>query len=302
MAKIQSVYTEKWEKRRKNGRESKSGPWRDAWKRLSRNKSAMVSLVIIILMLILVAFPNYIAPEYYDNQDYSRAFTAPCREYPLGTDQFGRDMLSRLIWGTRMSITVGVVSVLASLIIGGIIGAIAGFYGGKIDNILMRFMDIILAIPSMLLAIAIAAALGGSLMNLMLAISISSIPSYARVVRGSVMTVKGVDFVEATRSVGASNRRLIFRHMLPNAMAPIIVQATLGIASSIICACGLSYLGMGIQPPTPEWGSMLSSARQYIRNYPYLVIYPGLAIMISVAAFNLFGDGLRDALDPRMKR
>ena len=253
-------------------------------------------------MLILVAFPNYIAPEYYDNQDYSRAFTAPCREYPLGTDQFGRDMLSRLIWGTRMSITVGVVSVLASLIIGGIIGAIAGFYGGKIDNILMRFMDIILAIPSMLLAIAIAAALGGSLMNLMLAISISSIPSYARVVRGSVMTVKGVDFVEATRSVGASNRRLIFRHMLPNALAPIIVQATLGIASSIICACGLSYLGMGIQPPTPEWGSMLSSARQYIRNYPYLVIYPGLAIMISVAAFNLFGDGLRDALDPRMKR
>lgn len=302
MAKIQSVYTEKWEKRPKNGRESKSGPWRDAWKRLSRNKSAMVSLVIIILMLILVAFPNYIAPEYYDNQDYSRAFTAPCREYPLGTDQFGRDMLSRLIWGTRMSITVGVVSVLASLIIGGIIGAIAGFYGGKIDNILMRFMDIILAIPSMLLAIAIAAALGGSLMNLMLAISISSIPSYARVVRGSVMTVKGVDFVEATRSVGASNRRLIFRHMLPNALAPIIVQATLGIASSIICACGLSYLGMGIQPPTPEWGSMLSSARQYIRNYPYLVIYPGLAIMISVAAFNLFGDGLRDALDPRMKR
>ena len=302
MAKIQSVYTQKWEKRQGKGKQRKSGPWRDAWKRLSRNKSAMVSLGIIVILLILVLFPQYIAPEYYDNQDYGRAFTAPCREYPLGTDQFGRDMLSRLIWGARMSITVGVVSVLAALLLGGVIGAIAGFYGGRVDNVLMRFMDIILAIPSMLLAIAIAAALGGSLMNLMLAISISSIPTYARVVRGSVMTVKGVDFVEATRTVGASNRRLSFNHMLPNALAPIIVQATLGIASSIICACGLSYLGMGIQPPTPEWGSMLSSARQYIRNYPYLVVYPGLAIMISVAAFNLFGDGLRDALDPRMKR
>lgn len=302
MAKIPSVYTQKWEKRRKDSGRKRSGPWRDAWKRLSRNKSAMVSLAVIFLMLILVLFPQFIAPEHYDNQDYGRAFMSPCKEFPLGTDQFGRDMLSRLIWGARMSVTVGVVSVLAALVTGGIIGAIAGFYGGRIDNFLMRLMDVILAIPSMLLAIAIAAALGGSLMNLMLAISISSIPTYARVVRGSVMTVKGVDFVEATRAVGASNRRLIFNHMLPNALAPIIVQATLGIASSIICACGLSYLGMGIQPPTPEWGSMLSSARQYIRNYPYLVIYPGLAIMISVAAFNLFGDGLRDALDPRMKR
>lgn len=302
MAKIPSVYTQKWEKRCKDRGQKRSGPWRDAWKRLSRNKSAMVSLAVIFLLLILVLFPQYIAPEGYDNQDYGRAFMAPCKEYPMGTDQFGRDMLSRLIWGARMSVTVGVVSVLAALVTGGIIGAIAGFYGGRIDNFLMRLMDVILAIPSMLLAIAIAAALGGSLMNLMLAISISSIPTYARVVRGSVMTVKGVDFVEATRAVGASNRRLIFNHMLPNALAPIIVQATLGIASSIICACGLSYLGMGIQPPTPEWGSMLSSARQYIRNYPYLVIYPGLAIMISVAAFNLFGDGLRDALDPRMKR
>lgn len=302
MAKINTIYTQKQDMLRLKGKNKKSGPWRDGWKRLSRNKSAMISMSVIILFFILALFPQFIAPEHYDNQDYSRAFTAPCKEYPLGTDQFGRDMLSRLIWGARMSITVGVVSVLAALILGGIIGAIAGFYGGRLDNILMRIMDIILAIPSMLLAIAIAAALGGSLMNLMLAISISSIPTYARVVRGSVMTVKGVDFVEATRAVGASNRRLIFNHMLPNALAPIIVQATLGIASAIISACGLSYLGMGIQPPTPEWGSILSSSRQYIRNYPYLVVYPGLAIMLSVAAFNLFGDGLRDALDPRMKR
>lgn len=301
MAKIDSIYTQKQSQKR-HARKAQSGPWRDAWKRLARNKSAMVSLVVIFLFIILAIFPQYIASESYDEQDYASAFIAPCREHPLGTDQFGRDMLSRLIWGARMSITVGVVSVLAALIMGGIIGAVAGFYGGWLDNILMRIMDIVMAIPSMLLAISIAAALGGSLLNLMLAISVSSIPTYARIVRGSVMTVKGLDFVEATRSIGASNRRLIFNHMLPNAMAPIIVQATLGIASAIICACGLSYLGMGIQPPTPEWGSMLSSARQYIRNYPYLVIYPGLAIMISVAAFNLFGDGLRDAFDPRMKR
>lgn len=302
MAKYWTPAMQKHEEKTKSGKNIKTGPWIDAWKRLSRNKAAMVSLGIILIFVIFAIFPQYIASQGYDEQNYGIAFTRPCKDYPLGTDQFGRDLLSRIIWGSRMSMFVGVISIMFALVVGGIIGAIAGFYGGKIDDWLMRFMDILLAIPSMLLAIAIAAALGGSLLNLMLAISISSIPAYARVVRGSVMTVKGQDFVEATRAVGASNARLIFRHMIPNALAPIIVQATLGIASNIICACGLSYLGLGIQPPMAEWGTMLSSARQYIRDYPYLVVFPGLAIMISVGAFNLLGDGLRDALDPRMKR
>jgi peptide/nickel transport system permease protein len=302
MAKMMTPAIQRQQKKMKGSAQVKTGPWRDAWKRLKRNKSAMISLAIILFFVVLAFFPQYIAPQGYDEQNYSLAFTAPCKEYPLGTDNFGRDILSRLIWGAQMSLTIGVVSIIFSVIAGGLIGAVSGFYGGKVDNLLMRFMDILLAIPSMLLAIAIAAALGGSLFNLMLAISISSVPGYARIVRGSVMSIKDQEFVEATKVIGASNARLIFRHMIPNALAPIIVQATLGIAGAIICACGLSYLGLGIQPPVAEWGTMLSSARQYIRSYPYMVIFPGLTIMISVGAFNLLGDGLRDALDPRMKQ
>ena len=196
---------------------------------------------------------------------------------------------------------VGFVSVSISLLIGGSLGAIAGFFGGKLDNVIMRLMDVLLAIPSILLAISIVSALGPGLVNVMIAVGISSIPSYARIVRASVITLKDQEFIEAARAVGTSNFRIIAKHLIPNSLAPIIVQATLGVAGAILSAAGLSFIGLGIQPPTPEWGAMLSTGRQYIRDYPHITAFPGLAIMITIFGLNLFGDGLRDALDPRLK-
>lgn len=276
-------------------------PTRAAWHRLRRNRAAMIAGAIILVFVIFALFPAQIAPYGYDDQNYAVAFTAPCWEYPLGTDNLGRCILSRIIWGSRMSLIIGIVSVVIGLVLGGIVGAVAAFYGGRVDDVLMRIMDVFLAIPNMLLALAIAASLGTGLGNMLLAIAISNVPRFARIVRSSVMANKGMEFVEAATAIGASNGRLIFRHLLPNSLAPIIVQGTVGIASGILCACGLSFLGLGIQPPTAEWGMMLSSARQYIRGNWWMVTFPGLTIMLNIGCFNLLGDGLRDALDPRLK-
>lgn len=276
-------------------------PAKAAWRRLRRNKAAMAAGVVIVILLICAVFPAQLAPYGFDEQNYAVAFTAPYKEYPLGTDNLGRDILSRVIWGSRMSLIIGIVSVVVGLLLGGILGAVAAFYGGRVDDVIMRVMDVFLAIPNMLLALGIAASLGTGLWNLLLAIAISNVPRFARIVRSSVMTNKSMEFVEAATAIGASNGRLIFKHLLPNSLAPIIVQGTIGIASGILCACGLSFLGLGIQPPTAEWGMMLSSARQYIRSNWWMVTFPGITIMLAIGCFNLLGDGLRDALDPRMK-
>ena len=210
--------------------------------------------------------------------------------------------MSRLIYGARVSLQVGLVAVSISLLVGGSLGAIAGFYGGKLDNLIMRLMDVQLAVPSTLLAIAIAAALGPGLFNLMIAVGISSVPRFARLLRASVLSVKEMEFVEAARAMGASDFRIIVLHILPNCCAPLIVQATLSVASAILSSASLSFIGLGIQPPYPEWGGMLSSARDYLRSSPYLSMFPGIAIVVTIIALNFIGDGLRDALDPKQKR
>lgn len=279
----------------------KRSPWRDVWYSLKNNKSALFGMAIIFLLFFFAITADFIAPYGIDEQNLALGIVKPGSGYPMGTDNFGRDIMSRIIHGSRISLMVGFVSVSISLLIGGSLGAIAGFFGGKLDNVIMRLMDVLLAIPSILLAISIVSALGPGLVNVMIAVGISSIPSYARIVRASVITLKDQEFIEAARAVGTSNFRIIAKHLIPNSLAPIIVQATLGVAGAILSAAGLSFIGLGIQPPTPEWGAMLSTGRQYIRDYPHITAFPGLAIMITIFGLNLFGDGLRDALDPRLK-
>ncbi|MEA5012000.1 MAG: ABC transporter permease [Angelakisella sp.] len=275
--------------------------WMDVWRRLRKNKAAMLGLTIILFMVFCAIFADFLAPYGFDDQNLKEKMQFPNSQHWLGTDNFGRDILSRIIYGSRISLQVGLISVGVSIVVGGIFGAMAAFYGGKTDNIIMRAMDILMAIPGMLLAIAIAAALGPGLGNMMIAIGVGSVPGYARVVRASVLTVRDEEFVEAARSIGASDWRIIIKHIIPNALAPIIVQATLGVAGAILSCASLSFLGLGISPPTPEWGAMLSASRQYIRNYWYMATFPGIAIMLTVYALNVLGDGLRDALDPRLK-
>ena len=269
--------------------------------RLFRNKAAVVGLVILLILVICAVFANWIAPYDYAAQDLKNRFAEPSFAHPFGTDNLGRDILSRIIYGSRISLTVGLASVSLSAVIGIFLGSLAGFYGGVSDNIVMRAMDVLLAIPSLLLAISIAATLGNGIPNLILAIGFGAAPTYARIVRASILSLKEQEFIEAARSVGASDFRIIFHHILPNCLAPIIVQMTLGVASAILSTASLSFIGLGIAPPTPEWGSMLSAGRQYIRDAWQIVTFPGAAIMITIFGLNLFGDGLRDALDPKLK-
>lgn len=275
--------------------------WMDVFKRIIKSKVATVGLVIIIILLASAVLAPLITPYGPTDGNLVDRIQAPSNVHYLGTDSQGRDIYSRIIYGSRISIQIGVISVGIALIIGTIMGAVAGYYGGKVDAILMRLVDIMLAFPSILLAIAIMAVLGPSLNNAMIAIGIVNIPTFARIVRSSVLSVKAVEFVEAARALGAKDARIIFVHILPNCLAPIIVQATMGIGSAILEAAGLSFLGLGAQPPTPEWGAMLSDARQFITTAPWVAFFPGIAIMFTVLGFNLLGDGLRDALDPRLK-
>lgn len=287
-----------------NTSNKKRSQWVEVWRRLKRNKMAVLGLIILIILVLLAVFADVIAN--YDNvvikQNLAHRLQGPSAAHWLGTDEFGRDIFARLVHGTRVSLQVGIVAVGISIVIGGILGAVAGYYGGKLDNTIMRIMDIFLAVPSILLAIAIVSALEPSIINLMLAISISSVPSYARIVRASVLSIRDQEFIEAAKAIGASNTRIIFRHIIPNSLAPVIVQATLGVASAILSTAGLSFIGLGIQPPAPEWGSMLSGGRQYLRYAWWVTTFPGVAIMITILSLNLLGDGLRDALDPRLKQ
>jgi peptide/nickel transport system permease protein len=283
-------------------RHRSSGMMRDALRRLMRNKAAVLGLIIILVLILSAIFASVVAPFSYDEQDLRQRFLAPSAEHLFGTDEYGRDIFSRIVYGSRTSLLVGAISVTISSGIGTLLGAISGYYGNRVDNIIMRFIDIMLAIPNILLAISIAATLGPGIINVMIAVGISSVPGYARLVRASVMSLRDQEFIEAARSIGANDFRIITRHILPNCMAPIIVQATMSIAIAILSAAALSFLGLGVQPPVPEWGSMLSNGRAYIRDYWWVVTFPGVAIMATVFAFNLFGDGLRDALDPRLKQ
>ncbi len=276
----------------------------EIWQRLKRNKMAMLGLAIIVALAICAIFADVLFD--YDTivikQNIGERLQGPSSAHWFGTDEFGRDILARLIHGSRVSLVVGIVSVSIALLIGGTLGAVAGFYGGKIDMIIMRVMDVFLAVPSILLSMTIVAALGTNLFYVMLAIGISSVPNYARIVRAAVMGVKDQEFVEASRAMGASNATIIFKEVIPNCLAPIIVQVTLSVASAILSTASLSFIGLGVQPPSPEWGAMLSSGRQYMRDALHLTLFPGLAIIITILALNLLGDGLRDALDPRLKQ
>ena len=276
--------------------------WKYTFIRLRRNYLAVAGFVIIALLIATAVFAEKIAPYDYSSQDYMMIRKPPSAAHLLGTDEFGRDVLSRLVYGSRVSLQVGFIAVSISLAVGGAIGAIAGYFGGVTDNLLMRIMDVQLAIPTILLAIVISSALGPGLLNLMVAVGITHIPNFARLMRASVLSVKGMEYIEAARAMGASHARIILLYILPNSMAPIIVQATLSVANAILFAATLSFLGLGVQPPFPEWGGMLSAARPYLRSNAYLSIFPGLAIMITIVALNCIGDGLRDALDPKQKR
>lgn len=276
----------------------------EIWRRLRKNKAAVLGLVMLFIIFMAAAFADVLYD--YESEvvlpDYSSTLIFPCLEHPLGTDELGRDVLARIVHGSRLSLEIALLSTAISLSIGGIIGAYAGYIGGRFDGVVMRIMDIFLAIPNMLLALAIVAALGPNLMNLIIAIAISDIPRFARILRSTVLSIKDNDFVEAARAAGAKRSTIVFREIIPNCLAPLIVQASIVMAAAIILAAGLSFIGLGVQPPAPEWGAMLSSGREYIRDYQYLVLFPGLAIVLTVLAFNLLGDGLRDALDPRLKQ
>ncbi|MDR1967009.1 MAG: ABC transporter permease [Synergistaceae bacterium] len=270
--------------------------------RLRKNPLAVFGFVVLSILVLVAAFAPLIAPYGYSDQFLEHAFEPPNAKFLLGTDEFGRDILSRLIYGARVSLQVGFVAVGLALSVGGFLGAVAGYYGGFCDNAIMRCMDVLLGIPSTLLAIAIAASLGPGLVNLMISVGIAQIPFYARIVRGAVLSVRGQEFVEAARAMGSGDLRIIFRHIIPNSMAPIIVQTTLDVAYAILSAAGLSFIGLGVQPPFPEWGSMLSGGRQYIFEAPHMTLFPGITIMLTILSLNFLGDGLRDALDPKLRR
>jgi len=274
----------------------------EVWRRLRKNKMAMIGLFIVLLIILTAVFADYIAPYSYRTQHLERRQEGPSADFWLGTDDLGRDIFSRIVYGSRVSLQVGFVAVSIAVMLGGTLGALAGYYGSHLDNWIMRFMDVILAIPSILLAIAIVSSFGGGLVNVMVAVGVSNIPIYARIVKASVISIKEQEYIEAARAVGAGDARIIFRHILPNSLAPIIVQGTLGVATAILSAAGLSFIGLGIEPPTPEWGAMLSAGRHIIRRAPHVTTFPGVAIMITIFALNLLGDGLRDALDPRLKQ
>ena len=273
----------------------------EAMRRLVRNKMAMAGLIILLLVILLCLCAGIICPEGYDAQNIMEKFQKPGKGHILGTDALGRSMLARVLYGGRVSLLIGLVSTLIAAALGIAVGAIAAYCGGLVDDIMMRVLDVFSAIPSLLLAIAISAALGNGIFTSMLAVGISSTPAFARMVRGPVLAIMDQEFIEAAYSIDAKDSRVILKHVLPNVLSPIIVQMTMNLASSILLAASLSFLGLGVQAPTPEWGYFLSSARQYMREYPYLVIVPGLSIASVVLSMNLFGDGLRDALDPRLK-
>jgi len=277
------------------------GPWREAWNGFKRSKAAIVGTAIVLFFVILAIFGPWIAPQGLNEQNMSIRLQAPSAEHWFGTDDYGRDIFSRVIIGARISLSVGFLSVIGSIIVGSFLGIIAGYYGKWWDTIISRIFDIMLAFPSILLAIAIVAVLQPSLQNALIAIAIINVPTFGRLIRSKVLSVKQEEYIMAAKAIGMKDNRILLSHILPNSMAPVIVQGTLAVATAILEAAALGFLGLGAQVPQAEWGRMLADSRQYLMNAPWTLVFPGLAIMLTVLGFNLMGDGLRDALDPKMK-
>lgn len=273
-----------------------------AWRKFKRNRLAMLGAILVLLFVLIALFAPLLANHNPITTGFLNIRKPPSAQYWLGTDELGRDVYSRMVYGARASLMVGVVSVFIAMIVGVPFGLLAGYFGGWVDGVISRITESLMAIPFLILAIALAAFLGPNLINAMMAIGISAAPKFVRIARGQVLAVKSEDYVQGARALGASDTRIILRHILPNIMAPLIVQATITIATAIIAEASLSFLGLGLQPPTPSWGSMLNTAKDYMSQAPWMSIFPGAAIFLVVLGFNLLGDGLRDALDPRQDK
>lgn len=278
-----------------------AGPWMEGWRSFKKSKVALLGTGIVIFFIILAIFGPLLAPQGINEQNLSKRLLAPSVDHWFGTDDFGRDIFSRVVHGARISLWVGFFSVILSVIVGSVLGIVAGYYGKWVDTIISRIFDIMLAFPSILLAIAVVAVLGPSLQNALIAIAIINVPNFGRLIRSKVLSIKEEEYITAAKAIGMKDTRILFSHILPNSMTPVVVQGTLAIATAIIEAAALGFLGLGAQAPAPEWGKMLADARIYLLNAPWTMIFPGLAIMLTVLGFNLMGDGLRDALDPKMK-
>lgn len=282
-------------------KQKKRGQWRDIWTRLCRNRVALVSLILLVIILLAVIFSELIAPYAYNQRDLTATFEFPSLRHIFGTDNLGRDIFSRVLVGGRVSLLVAFGSVALSAVVGCILGAFAGYYGGKVEFVIMKLTDVLMAIPAFLLAVTVSAALGTGLVNTAIAVGLTNIPRFVRMMRAETFSVKGKEFIAAARACGASNAVIILKHVFPNALSSTIVNITLGIGNAILQISGLSFVGLGVRPPTPEWGSMLSAGRTYMRDFWPMVTFPGIAIVITLILFNLVGDGLRDAMDPRLK-
>lgn len=275
---------------------------RDVWIRFRRNKLAMLGMAIVLVVIFACVFANVLSPYDPAQQNLSERLLMPSLQHPFGTDNYGRDLLTRVLYGGRISLLVSIVAVAISVVIGVILGATAGYFGGLYESVVMRIMDVMMAIPGLLLAVSISAMLGTGVLNTALAIAITGAPTVARLVCASVMTIRSMEYVEAAKARGATNGRIILRQILPNTLSPLIVDCTLRISANIMQISSLSFIGLGVQPPTPEWGSIMNLGRDYIATFWPLITFPGIMIMLTLFGFNMMGDGLRDALDPKMKR
>ena len=285
----------------KPAKSKKNNQMKEIWRRFRKSKTAMLGLILLAFVILIAIFADLIVPYSEAVTQSSMRLQGPSADHWFGTDNLGRDVFARVVHGSRYSLWIGVSTSVLSLIIGGLSGAAAGYYGKAIDNVIMRLTDVVMTVPPILLSLAVVAALGANLRNLLIAITISCVPSMVRMVRSVVLTVVDQDYIEAAKSYGSSDIRVILKYVIPNALGPIIVTTTMNVAAMILSAAGLSFLGMGVQPPSPEWGALLSDARQFMFSAPYLLYFPGVFIVIAALSFNLAGDGLRDALDPKLK-
>lgn len=299
MAKMQTPAMAKFEKQKKKMKSY--SPAREAWRRLCRNRTALLGLFILIFLLLMAVFANFIAPYEFQEQMITEAYQTPSLKHLFGTDNFGRDLFSRCVYGTRYTLLLGLLCVLASLATGGVMGMVAGYAGGKLDNYIMRCMDILQAIPQVLLAICIASALGNGVWQLITAMTISNLPVMTRNFRTAILNVRTAEYIESSQAIGVNKVEMILRHMLPNAVGVIVIYVVQVMANSISTIASLSYLGVGLQPPAAEWGLILSDCKGFFTSFPHMVLFPALLIMITVLAMNMLGDGLRDAFDPRLK-